>query len=153
LDGMHVVIKPPRPTPARPAIEVLRELYDAVNARDWDAVAARIDPNVEWFHAGRHELVRGVDGIVGMLRANAEAFPNARIEVRALRDAGAVVVAEWTVVNPRASRVREVEKPAIVCEVIETRRGRIVKGSTYGDILTLMMEFSDEYRAPLRAVC
>jgi ketosteroid isomerase-like protein len=150
---MQTVIKPPRPSPARPATEALRDLYEAYNERDWERVAARLDAGVEWFHAGRHELVRGVDGVVAMLRSNAEAFPNARIDVRALRAAGTAVVAEWTVANARSSMTTDCDKPAIVCEVVEVAHGRIVRGSTYGDILTMMMEFRDEYRPPLRAVC
>ena len=150
---MQTVIKPPRPAPAQPATEALRDLYRAYNERDWDAVAARLAPGIEWFHAGRHELMRGVESVVAMMRSNADAFPSARIDVRALRAAGGAVVAEWTVVNARSSMTTDCEKPAIVCEVVEVANGRIVRGSTYGDILTMMMEFSDEYRPPLRAVC
>jgi ketosteroid isomerase-like protein len=150
---MQSVIKPPRPSPARPAKEALADLYAAYNAREWDAVAARLDPGVEWFHAGRHELVRGVESVVAMLRSNAEAFPSAQIDVRKLHAVGATVVAEWTVVNARSSMTTDGDKPAIVCEVVEVANGRIVRGSTYGDILTMMMEFRDEYRPPLRAVC
>ncbi|HVY48265.1 MAG TPA: nuclear transport factor 2 family protein [Minicystis sp.] len=131
----------------------VRDLYDAYNRRDWEAVAELLDPCVEWFHAGRHELVRGSDGVVAMMRCNAESFPHAHIELRAVRDAGSAVVAEWTVVNARASMTLDVEKPAIVCEVLELRGGRVARGSTYGDMLTMLMEFRDEYRPPLRAVC
>jgi ketosteroid isomerase-like protein len=149
---MHVVITaPPAANVEVPA--AARALYDAWNDRRWDDLAALFDSDVEWFHAGRHELVRGAEAVVAMLRSQAEAFPHALIDVRTLRAAGDVVVAEWTVRHARASTTSEVEKPAIVCEVLELRAGRVARASTYGDIVTMLMEFREDWRPPLRAVC
>ena len=148
---MHVVIKAPPANVELPC--AARALYDAWNERRWDDLAALLDSDVEWFHAGRHELVRGAEAVVAMLRSQAEAFPHARIDVRTLRAAGDVVVAEWTVSHARASATSEADKPAIVCEVLELRGGRVARASTYGDIVTMLMEFREEWRPPLRAVC
>ena len=150
---MQIVISRPGPP-----LRARRPMPSAIcTARTTSATGTRWRrgsiPGVEWFHAGRHELVRGVEGVVAMLRSNAEAFPGARIDVRSLRAAGGAVIAEWTVVNARLSMTTDCEKPAIVCEVVEVGNGRIVRGATYGDILTMMMEFREEYRPPLRAVC
>jgi ketosteroid isomerase-like protein len=130
----------------------MRELYEAWNQRDWAAVRARLAPDVEWFHAGRHELVRGSEAVVELLKSHAEVFPDARVDVRALHDIGETVLVEWTLVHPRASQAEE-PKPAIVCDVVRFQHGRCARGTTYGDTFTILMEFREAYRPPLRAVC
>ncbi|HVY48653.1 MAG TPA: nuclear transport factor 2 family protein [Minicystis sp.] len=150
---MLISIEAGEPPVARVREARVRALYEAYNRRAWDAVAVLLDPSVEWFHAGRHELVRGVDGAVAMFRGNADAFPKAKIDLRAVRDAGDAVVVEWNVVNGRAPRRLDARRPAIVCEVFELRAGRVARASTYGDVLTMLSEFRDASRPPLGPVC
>ncbi|MBO3725677.1 nuclear transport factor 2 family protein [Actinomyces bowdenii] len=59
---------PPASTsPSAPAspLEVLEALFDAENARDWEALAARLHPEVEWCVEGR--VVRGREAYLAAL--------------------------------------------------------------------------------------
>ena len=148
---MRVVLKPLPPIPTNPSASRLRLFYDAWNRREWDAISSLLDPAIEWFHAGRHELVRGSDAVVWMLRSQAEAFPHARIEPRRVRDADGSVIAEWTVANTRDEADAALRRS---CGGLRARERSIVHGTTLPPSwITMLMEFREDYRAPLRAVC
>src|SRR5438105_2298580 len=98
----------------------VRGLYEAWNRRDWAAVALVLSREIEWFHATRHELVQGVDAVVDLLKAAAVAFPDAKVEIHSIHEAGDFVIVEWFA--SRAGHKSEV--PSVVSEVQQFRDGR-----------------------------
>lgn len=114
----------------------VRKFYDAYNRRDWEAVRSLLAPSVEWFHAARAELVSGVDGVIALLRSAAEAFPDARVEVRAIHEAGDCVITECA--YTRAASVSS--QQATFCEVEHFKDGKCIRGSTYADTLQILLE-------------
>lgn len=116
--------------------EIARRFYDAYNRRDWEEVRSLLSPQAEWFHAARGELVNGVEGVIALLRSSAEAFPDAKVEVRAVHESGDVVVAECAY---RVPRVASSEQPTF-CEVGTIKDGRFIRGSTYADTLQMLLE-------------
>ena len=116
--------------------EIVRKFYDAYNRRDWDVVAGMLAPSVEWFHAARAELVSGVDGVISLFKSSAEAFPDAKVEVRAIHEAGEFVIAECAFTRPGMLG----SKQASFCEVGRIQNGKCVRGSTYADTLQILLE-------------
>jgi ketosteroid isomerase-like protein len=117
-------------------VEKVRRFYDAYNRRDWDAVAGMLAPSVEWFHAARAELVSGVDGVIALLRSSADAFPDARVEVRAIHEAGDFVITECAFTRPAAAASQQ----ATFCEIERFENGKCIRGSTYADTLQILLE-------------
>jgi ketosteroid isomerase-like protein len=127
--------------------KITRAFYDAYNARDWDALASLMAPTVAWFHAARRELIQGPGAVLALLRSSAEAFPDARIQLHAVHETGRTVVAEWSYVTATGKRA----KHAIVCEVVHIEDGKLVRGTTYGDTLQILLELGQS-AAPVPAV-
>lgn len=119
-----------------PNAEIVRKFYDAYNRRDWEAVATMLAPSVEWNNAARAELVSGVDGVISLLRSSADAFPDAKIEIRAIHEAGEFVITECAFTRASAPS----SKQATFCEVGQIKNGRCVRGSTYADTLQILLE-------------
>jgi len=122
----------------------VRSFYDAWNRRDWAAVASRLDADVEWFNATRREQVRGVDAVVALLKSSADAFPSARIEVRELHVNGDFAFVEWSVelegsIGPNAKRVSELQV---------FTGDKCVRGTSYGDVITLLLDDDSAGVAP-----
>ncbi|MCC6554375.1 MAG: nuclear transport factor 2 family protein [Polyangiaceae bacterium] len=116
--------------------KITRAFFDAYNRRDWDALSARLAPSVTWFNAARRELIQGPEAVLALLRSSAEAFPEARIELHAVHEAASRSIAEWSYVTPGGKKSRH----PTVCDVIELSRGRIARGTTYGDTLQILLE-------------
>ena len=116
--------------------DTTRKFYDAYNRRDWEALGSLLAPSVEWFHAARAELVSGVDGVTALLRSAADAFPDARIEVRAIHEAGDCVITECAFTRSSAAAPQQ----ATFCEVGRFKDGKCVRGSTYADTLQILLE-------------
>jgi ketosteroid isomerase-like protein len=145
-------------TPKQSNTDWVRCYYDAFNRRDWEWIGAMLAPDVEWFHAARDERVRGVHAVIASFRSLIELAPSALIDVRAVHDAGLVVVAECGIrharkshsVPPSAAPLRgtsgSARPPAIeppsFCEVLELRGGRCARGSTYADSVRLLMDIN-----------
>src|SRR5262249_11267915 len=118
--GSHVMSQQ-APSPRASNAELVRSLYKAWNQRDWLAVRAGLAADVEWFHATRHELVRGVDAVVDLLKAAADAFPDAHVDIHCIHEAGEFVIVEWSAsrgtLESRVGSDRErCEAPACVDE-------------------------------------
>jgi ketosteroid isomerase-like protein len=117
--------------------EITRNFYEAYNLRDWDALAALMSPRIEWFHAARGELIRGVEAVTALFRSSAEAFPEAHVSVSAVHESAETVIAEWSYISARSrSRLRK----ALACDVTQIRDGKVVRGATYGDTLQMLLE-------------
>jgi ketosteroid isomerase-like protein len=63
-------------------VEVVRQLYSAMNARDLEAVAELADPNVEWIPDSRvgQGPVRGRGDIIRFFMEQAEVFDEFHVE-------------------------------------------------------------------------
>jgi len=131
-------------------VDWVRCYYDAFNRRDWEWIGAMLAPDVEWFHAARDERVRGVHAVLSLFRSSIEGAPSALIDVRAVHDAGLVVVAECAIrhnskpaaTTGRGSTRPPAIEPATFCEVLELRGGRCARGSTYADSVRLLMDIN-----------
>jgi hypothetical protein len=142
-------------TPKQSNTDWVRCYYDAFNRRDWEWISAMLAPDVEWFHAGRDERVRGGHAVIASFRSLVEGTPSAQIDVRAVHDAALVVVAECGIRHvqkrittppplrgPSTSSRPPAIEPATFCEVLELRNGRCVRGSTYADSVRLLMDIN-----------
>src|SRR5262249_17902059 len=116
----------------------VRRFYDAFNRRDWNVIADLLDANVEWFHIGRDETVRGAEAVLALIRSNVDVFPDARIEVQALHEAGEFVITECALAKG-GGRLKALRKAAF-CEITQFRGGRCVRGTTYADTMRLLLE-------------
>lgn len=118
--------------------EIMFNLYDAWNCRDWDRVAKLIATDAEWLHVARDEKVRGNRAVVSLLRSVAESFPTAVIHVIAIHEAEGVVIAECTFTDPRLPAASAKGVRATFCEVAHFANGRLVQGSTFSDMLRML---------------
>jgi ketosteroid isomerase-like protein len=142
-------------TPKQSNTDWVRCYYDAFNRRDWEWISAMLAPDVEWLHASRDERVRGTNAVIASFRSLVEGTPSAHIEVRAVHDAGLVVIAECGIrhVQKRTSvppplrgtsssnRPPPIERPSF-CEVLEIKAGRCSRGTTYADSVRLLMDIN-----------
>lgn len=117
--------------------DLIQDLYDALNRRDFQDLRARLDDGCTWLHAERREQIEGGDAVLAKLASFVETFPEIVIELRRVHHAGSTAIVEWSVATTRGTQRRE---PAIVCEVLELRDGRVVRGTTYGDALMRIIE-------------
>lgn len=142
-------------TPKQSNTEWVRCYYDAFNRRDWEWIAAMLAPDVEWFHASRDERVRGTNAVIACFRSLVEGTPSAQIEVRAIHDAGPVIIAECGIrhVQKRISSPPPLRgasssnrpppiEPATFCEILEVKGGRCSRGTTYADSVRLLMDIN-----------
>jgi ketosteroid isomerase-like protein len=98
----------------------VRLLWERMEARDWDAVAAQLHPDVvvDWPNTG--ERYRGRDNYLGMQRAYPEGW---HIEVLRIVDAGDTVVSEV--------RVDQDDKRYFAASFFELEEGRIARAVEY----------------------
>lgn len=131
-------------------IEWVRCFYDAYNRRDWEWIGAMLSKDVQWYSAARGEYVRGLDAVVSLFRSTLEGYPDAKIEVRALHQAGEIVVCECGLSTGGSGSSRKSDtasRQGTFCEVMHLRGGRCVQGSTYADSLRLLMDLNTAERA------
>ena len=70
---------------------IIRAIFDAINGRDWDAVANLVDPEFEFYSAfaGMGESVyRGVDGVAELIAEFDETWDELRWTIEDVREAG-----------------------------------------------------------------
>jgi ketosteroid isomerase-like protein len=76
-------------------VELVRQVFDAVERRDLARLIALTDPEVEWssfFALGERGVYRGHDGLRTYLSDLSEAFEDLRPELSDLLDAGDIVI-------------------------------------------------------------
>jgi ketosteroid isomerase-like protein len=100
--------------------EPVRRLWERLEARDWDAVAAQIHPDavVDWPNTG--ERMRGRENYLAVQREYPEGW---HIEVLRLVDGGDVVVSEI--------RVDQAGKRFFAVSLFELSGGQIVRAVEY----------------------
>jgi ketosteroid isomerase-like protein len=71
-------------------VDVVRQLYSAMNARELEAVAELADPDVEWIPDSRvgQGPIRGRENIIRFFMDQAETFEEFRVETKRFWDTG-----------------------------------------------------------------
>ncbi|TMK72098.1 MAG: ester cyclase [Actinobacteria bacterium] len=125
----------------------LREVLEALSARDLDRVSAVVDENFEFVDVGGGETMHNREEWRAFCDVFVTAFPDLTQDVRLLVDAGeyafAEVVARGTHTGPLATpdgdiapTGRTIEIP--FCVVMHARDGLLVDGREYYDAGTLL---------------
>lgn len=129
--------------------ELVRSLMEAWNSRDFDYIAERTPADAVIIDAGSGETFRGPEGGRRYNEMWANAFPDGRITVDRVIEAGDLVVVEYT---GRGTHTGPLETsmgsvPATgrsvtlhFCDVNEVRDGKVHKQTTYGDSGALMAQ-------------
>jgi ketosteroid isomerase-like protein len=121
-------------------VEIVRQLYESVNQRQWDRMAELLDPDVAQYGTvgGLREgnLVRGISEVRKMYEKENEAWDQQRIEPEKLIDAGKrVVVFRLEYQRGKSSGVELVVETAAV---LDLRDGRVVRIQGYMDRATAL---------------
>jgi predicted ester cyclase len=130
---------------------LIRGLYDAVNRKDLDTIAAFGAPNSEWLDVPFNLTSRGTRAIIDPWKSWFEIFPDATCEVRSVMSFGDGVVAQGIgrgthkgVFNspagplPPTGRTMEVS----FCDVYRLAEGKIVRADSYFDCYSLLRQLT-----------
>ena len=124
---------------------VVRGMFAALNARDYERAAAAIAETCEWWSMPTGSLHRGPGAVMAGLREFTASFPDWRAEVDRVTVSGVIVALDWvstgTFENPfrgRAANGRRFERRG--CSVAEVRSGRIVHYRDYYDRAALLQQ-------------
>jgi predicted ester cyclase len=129
--------------------ELALNLYDAFNKRDFDRIESYADPGVTMTNVATEEVFRGPKGLRAYGEGWAKAFPDAKVEVdRVIASSdgfAAEIIGSGThkgvlsspagSVQPTGRRVR-----MRLSEIFRARDGKIVEGSAYFDLASLMKQ-------------
>ena len=118
---------------SRENVELARRGIEALNRRDFEAIAEGMDPLIEW--NDQRELPgaashHGVEAVLGRLRAVLEEWADFRVEAQQFVEAGDYVVISIRVSAKGLVSGAPVER--VTFAVNEYRAGRLVRGSIYG---------------------
>ena len=132
---------------------LIRGLYDAVNRKDLDTIAALGAPNSEWLDVPFNFTSRGERAIIDPWKSWFDIFPDATCEVRSLVSLGDHVIAQGIgrgtqrgVFNspagtlPPSGRTMEVR----FCDVYRLEQGKIARADSYFDFYSLLRQLSPE---------
>jgi ketosteroid isomerase-like protein len=119
-------------------VEAFKRAYAAGTRYDAEAFIAEMHPDVEW-HAGllaslageQSAVVRGHDGIRGLIQDFEEVFAESHMEFPDIRDVGDRVVALGVFRNRGKTSGAEIESP--IAYVVEFKDGKIIYIRTYFD--------------------
>jgi ketosteroid isomerase-like protein len=112
---------------------IVRELYAAMNERDFAAAERLADPDVEWISDPRTGLGsrRGREEVLRFFQDQSESFAEVTIELDDIDAAGDTVLALIRVNGRGSASGAEVE--ISIAHVWEVRDGRVVRGRGFGD--------------------
>ena len=132
---------------------LIRDLYDAVNRKDLDTIAALGAPNSEWLDVPFNMTSRGTGAIIDPWKSWFEIFPDATCEVRSVMSLGDAVVAQGigrgthqgafnspAGLLPPTGRTMEVS----FCDVYRLEEGKIVRADSYFDFYSLLRQLSPD---------
>lgn len=121
---------------------VVRQLWEAINARDYGRLAGAIAEHCEWMSMPTERSHLGPKAMVDGLRAFHAAFPDGHGEIVALHASGDVVVVEWRMagtntgpLNGKPPTGRPFSRRG--CSVATVRGGKIVAYHDYFDRLAV----------------
>ena len=135
---------------------LIRRLYDAVNKKDLDTIAAYGASFSEWLDVPFNYTTKGERAIIDPWKSWFDIFPDATCEVRSVAAMGSHVVAQGIgrgthrgVFNSPAGVLLPSGKPMAVgfCDVYELRGDKILRADSYFDFYGLVNQLVD---APLR---
>jgi steroid delta-isomerase-like uncharacterized protein len=124
---------------------VVRDLFEALNARDYKRALASIADGCEWWSMPSETMHRGGAAVVAGLDQFAGAFPDWRADIERATTTGPVVAVEWVstgtfrgvfrgkLPNGKAFRRRG-------CSVAEVRQGQIVHYRDYFDRVGILQQ-------------
>jgi ketosteroid isomerase-like protein len=136
---------------------LIRRLYDAVNKKDLDVIAAYGAPFSEWLDVPFDYTTKGERAIIDPWKSWFDIFPDASCEVRSLAAMGQHVVAQGIgrgthrgVFKSPAGVLQPSGKAMAVafCDVYELRGDKILRADSYFDFYGLVNQLVDK---PLRA--
>ncbi len=111
-------------------VETVRRAYDAWNRRDFDAVIALADPEIEWTmfgttrFPGTEGTYHGHDGVREFWRLIIEPWAELHIEIEGTRAAGDLVVA-FVRFHTKARQGLELEAPFV--HLVDLRDGTVIR--------------------------
>ena len=123
--------------------EVVRAYFDALNERDYEAVAAAFSDDCEFVSMASGARFTGTGSMLHGLREFADAFPDWTVEVANVVASGSHVVTEWKTTGTHEGVFRG-ESPTGIrfrrdgCSVAEVEDGQIVRYRDYYDRATLL---------------
>jgi steroid delta-isomerase-like uncharacterized protein len=126
-----------------------RVFYESWNERDFDRGAELVAEDAQQVMVGSGERFVGPDGARQAARMWADAFPDGRVEIESLIDAGDRVVVEFvgrgTQTGPLVSPMGEIPPTGRkvelrLCDVYEFRNGKVQEQRTYFDTGSLMQQ-------------
>ena len=130
-------------------VTLVRNLFDAWNSRDVDAVASGVDANCTIVDMGSGTTVQGPDGFVAFTAALFDAMPDAQFTLDHVTAQGDTVAVEYT---GRGTHTGDLVLPAgtipatgrsitvHVCEVDEIRNDKIASARVYVDSGAIMAQ-------------
>lgn len=112
--------------------EIVRAALDALAARDWEAFAARLHPDVVHRTPGVPEPILGREAFVLLSRQAVARTPDVRFEIERIVSEGetVVVIGEWTYTDPEGL----VRQPSV--SVIDLQDGLIWRDLEYLGLAT-----------------
>lgn len=130
-------------------VALVRDLFDAWNGRDVDAVAGAVDANCTIVDMGTGTTVQGPDGFVAFTTALFDAMPDAQFTLDHVTAQGDTVVVEYTgrgthtgnLVLPGGTVPATGRSVTVhVCEVDEIRNDKIASARVYVDSGAVMAQ-------------
>jgi ketosteroid isomerase-like protein len=113
---------------------VVRQLWDAINARDYAHLAGAIAERCEWMSMPLERTYIGPEAMVNGLRSFHAEFPDGKGEILELYVEGDVVIVEWRMGGTQAETKRSFSRRG--CSVAQVRGGKIVSYRDYFDRLS-----------------
>ena len=132
------------PDPYSPE-NVVRGLFEALNARDYKRALAAIADGCKWWSMPSETMHRGGSAVIAGLDQFTGAFPDWRADIERATSAGSMVAVEWVstgtfrgvfrgkLPNGRSFRRRG-------CSVADVRQGQIVHYRDYFDRVGILQQ-------------
>jgi steroid delta-isomerase-like uncharacterized protein len=117
-----------------------RQMCDAWNRRDFDAVRSLLHPEYTYMGGDGKELTGGPDTGVNVAKAYAAAFPDGRLEISATYAQGNAAVSELRATGTHQGSLMGIAPTGkrvdfVLCNVVELRDGKVYREREYFDVL------------------
>lgn len=129
--------------------QLVRSLYEAWNRRDFDSIRESVAPDAVLTDTGSGQTFRGADGVEQYNKAWAGGFPDGKVTVDRVIEAGDLVVVEFTgrgthtgpLVGPGGTIPATGRSVTLhLCDIYEMRDGKVQSQRTYLDSGSLMAQ-------------
>ncbi len=128
-------------------VSIATRTYDLWNARDFDAFAAAHADDAELINVGAGQTLHGPSGAREFAEAWATAFPDGRVQIDRVIEAGNTVVVEFTGTGTHTGTLAGPagDIPATgrqvtlhLCDIVDIADGKISRVRTYFDTASLL---------------